>query len=67
MSLIDQAKQIADEFNSGCTTEELKKCYHEFKRLLELGLKEDGHDMPCIPSYGITIPISKYHAVNEHF
>ena len=52
MSLIEHANRIANEFDSGCTTEELKKCYNEFKRLLELGLKEDGLDMPCIPSYG---------------
>jgi hypothetical protein len=55
MSSINQAKQIADEFNNGCSTQELKKCFNEFKRLLVLGLKEDGHDMACIPSYG-TIP-----------
>jgi len=56
MSLIDRAKEIAAEFDRGSTTDELKKCYDEFKRLLVLGLKEDGHDMPCIPSYG-TIPV----------
>jgi hypothetical protein len=52
MSLIDRAKEIAAEFDEGCTTEQIKKCYNEFKRLLVLGLKEDGHDMPCIPSFG---------------
>jgi len=55
MSPIDQAKQIAAEFEAGCSTEELKKCFNEFKRLLVIGLKDDGHDMPCIPSYG-TLP-----------
>jgi hypothetical protein len=53
MSPIDKATQIADEFESGCSTEALKKCFNEFKRLLVLGLKEDGHDMPCIPSFGM--------------
>jgi len=52
MSVVDKAQKIADEFAAGCSTEELKKCSNEFKRLLVLGLKEDGHDMPCIPSYG---------------
>jgi hypothetical protein len=67
MSTIDKAKEIAAEFEQGCSTQELKKCFNEFKRLLVLGLKEDGHDMPCIPSYG-TLPPQKhtrnYHAVN---
>jgi hypothetical protein len=53
MSPIDKAQQFADEFTAGCSTAELKKCFNEFKRLLVLGLKEDGHDMPCIPSYGM--------------
>ena len=54
MSPVEQATKIATEFDQGCSTTELKKCYQEFKRLLVLGLKEDGHDMPCIPSYGIS-------------
>ena len=49
---MDRAKKIAAEFDEGCTTEQLKKYFEEFKRLLVLGLKEDGHDMPCIPSFG---------------
>lgn len=56
MSSVAKAEQIAAEFESGCSTDELKKCYSEFKRLLILGLKEDGHDMPCIPSFGKSFP-----------
>jgi len=52
MSLIERAEQISAEFDEGCSTDQLKKCFDEFKKLLALGLKEDGHDMPCIPSYG---------------
>ena len=52
MSPVEQASQIATELDSGCSTQELKKCFIEFKRLLVLGLREDGHDMLCIPSYG---------------
>ena len=65
MSLIDEAKQIAAEFDSGCSTHQLKKCFNEFKRLLVLGLKEDGHDMPCIPSYGICPIPPIHHAVQN--
>lgn len=54
MSVVDKAAEIADEFAAGCTTEELLKCFNEFKRLMKVGLQEDGHDMPCIPSYGTT-------------
>jgi hypothetical protein len=60
MCPIDEAKRIADDFNDGCSTAELKKCFAEFKRLLVLGLKEDGHDMPCIPSFGTL----QHHAVS---
>jgi hypothetical protein len=61
-----QAQQIAAEFEAGSSTQELKKYFNEFKRLLVLGLKEDGHDMPCIPSYGTPLqPLSPiHHAVN---
>ena len=55
MSPLTQAKQIAAELDAAVSTSELKKCFTEFKRLLVLGLKEDGHDMPCIPSFGITL------------
>jgi hypothetical protein len=65
MSLIEEAKQIAAEFDSGCSTPELKKCFNEFKRLLVLGLKEDGHDMACIPSYGISPIPPINHAVQN--
>jgi len=54
MSPVAQAKQIAGEFEEGCSTKELNTCFNEFKRLMVLGLKEDGHDMPCIPSFGNT-------------
>jgi hypothetical protein len=55
MSPITKAEAIAAEFESGCSTQELKKCFNEFKNLLVLGLKEDGHDMPCIPSFGMSV------------
>jgi len=57
MSPAPKANEIAKEFADGCSAQELIKCFKEFKRLMKLGLQEDGHDMPCIPSYGTDNPI----------
>lgn len=58
------ALYLATQFYSTCSTNNLKKCFIEFKRLLTLGLKEDGHDMACIPSYGNPRSLSSFHPRN---
>jgi hypothetical protein len=52
MALVEQADDIASEFDDGTTTERLKDAFDEFQRLLRKGLQSDGQKMPCIASFG---------------
>ena len=55
--LLTEAARVVAEFESGCSTHELKKLFREFKKLLVHGLStDDGNGLPCIPSYGKLIP-----------
>jgi hypothetical protein len=48
-----ETARVVAEFDSGCSSDELKRLFREFKNLLVLGLREDNDKaLPCIPSYG---------------